>query len=155
MLAEVRVEVCVRPVSFSAILDAPNSGALLHAYAEECLVSDAAPQRTIYEAMERAGVLKCFAAYADDNTLIGFVSILTATMPHTGRLQSTGESVFVDPVYRGTGAGNLLIDAAEQFADSIHAFLSWLPRIDSAFDKVLSHRSGYSLTHSQHTRQPA
>lgn len=155
MLAETRTEICIRPVSFTAILDAPNADKLLKAYAEECLVSDAIPQRSIYEAMEKAGVLHCFAAYASDDTLIGFVSVLTAVMPHTGRLQATGESVFVAQDYRDTGAGILLIEAIEKYTDSIRAVLSWLPRVGSALDKILSRRSGYSLTHSQHTRYPA
>ena len=158
MLTKVRTEVNVvhvQSVSFSVILDAPNADALLRAYAEECLVPDATPQRLIYEAMEGAGALKCFAAYAEGTLLIGFCSILVARMPHTGHLLATGESIFVDSACRDTGAGNLLINAAEQYADSICAPLSWLPRVDSAFDKVLSRRPGYSRTHSQYTRWQA
>ena len=148
-------QVAVLPVSVSTIFSAPNAADLFRANAEECLVPNASPQRTQYEAMEQAGVLRCFGAYADDR-LVGFCSVLVALqMPHTGRPQATGESIFVNPAYRGTGAGNLLIEAAEEYADSIHAVLAWLPRTGSQLDKLLSCRSGYSLTHSQHTRRLA
>lgn len=149
-------EVKILPVSFVAILDAPNSGALLRAYAEECLVPGATPQRAIYSAMERAGALQCFAAYAEADLLIGFASVLTAVMPHTGQRLAAIESVFVAPSYRDTGSGLALLDAAEQHArDSGCSTVVCLARVNSPFDKVLSRRSGYKLTHSQYTRRLA
>ena len=146
------VQVAILPVSFAAILDAPNSVDLIQAYATECLVPGAQPQRAAYEEMERVGALKCFAAYMGGR-LIGFCSILCAVMPHTGFRLATVESLFVDPAYRGTGAGDLLLDAAEQYAKEAGcvAFTA-SARVGSAFEKVLSRRTGYSLTHSQHTR---
>ena len=104
--------------------------------------------------MEKAGVIQCFAAYAlPGNLLVGFVSVLTAIMPHNGRRIAVGESIFVDSRYRNTGAGNSLLLAAEQYATKAECkVLTWLPRIGSAFDKVLSRRPGYALTHSQYTR---
>ena len=152
MITAEKQTVTVLSVSLADILDAPNAVGLIQAYAEECLVPGAKPQRDTYAAMEKAGALKCFGAYVGDS-LIGFCSILIARMPHTGSLQAAGESIFVESLHRGTGAGNLLIDAAERYADSIHALLSWLPRSGSQLDTVLSHRPGYALTHSQHTRR--
>ena len=152
MTTAVGSAVTIVPVSFTAVLDAPNSKALIRAYAEECSVPGAEPQRDIYAAMERAGVLHCFAALAD-GILIGFCAILTARMPHTGNLLATGESIFVDPAYRDTGAGDCLIEAAEQHAQNLGATLAWVPRAGSAFDKILSRRAGYMLTHHQYTRR--
>lgn len=155
-----QTQVVIRPVSFAVIYSDPAAADLIRAYSAECLIPDAQPQTALYSAMEKAGALRCFAAYLDldrdlDRHLIGFASILTAVMPHTGQLLATGESIFVDPTHRGTGAGDLLLAAAEDYADSLGATLSWLPRAGSAFDKVLSRRAGYTLTHAQHTRRQA
>lgn len=148
----VEAQVIVQSVSFVAILEAPNSADLIHAYAAECLVPDAQPQRAAYESMERAGVLKCFGAYLGSH-LVGFCSVISAIMPHTGFRLATVESVFVDPAYRSLGADADLLDAAEQYAaDTGCRLITALARVGSAFDKVLSRRSGYTLAHSQHTR---
>ena len=158
MLTEVHTEVRVLrilPVSFIDILDAENADEILRAYAEECLVPGATPQRSIYEAMEKAGALQCFAAYTEaTDLLIGFVSVLTAVMPHTGQPLATIESLFVDLPCRGTGAGLALLAAAEQYAQDFGCDkLVVTARVGSALDKVLSRRDGYTLTHLQHTRQ--
>ena len=153
MLVEDQTEVHVAPVSFVDILDAPNATGLLSAYAEECLVPGAKPQRAIYEAMEKAGALHCFGAYSGD-ILVGFCSILVAVMPHTGQPLASIESLFVDPPCRDTGAGLMLLDAAEQWAQDFGCDkLVATARVGSTFDKVLSRREGYTLTHSQHTRK--
>ena len=149
MIAEA-TQVTIRAVPFASILDDPAFPDLLEAYKEDCSAPNAGPQRGIYEAMEKAGLLHCFAAYAGD-LLVGFVSLMTVGMPHGNRM-TTGESIFVDPEYRGTGAGEALISAAEEYVDAIGTDLSWLPRIGSAFDKVLGRRRGYTPTHTQHTR---
>ena len=152
MIAVVPTTVTILPVSFRDILDAPNSADLIQAYATECLVPDAQPQRAAYEAMEKAGALQCFAAYVNGR-LIGFCSVLSAVMPHTGFRLATVESVFVDPAYRSLGADADLLDAAEQYAiDSDCRQITGLARVGSAFDKVLSRRPGYTPTHTQHTR---
>ncbi len=153
MTTAVESAVKILPVSFAAILDAPNSADLLRAYAEECSVSGAEPQREIYSAMENAGALHCFASYVDD-LLIGFCTVLTAQMPHTGDRLATVESIFVDPTYRHSGAGDILLTAAEQFArEAGCSNLACLARLGSAFDVVLSRRACYHATHTQHTRR--
>ena len=146
-------QVTILPVSVATIFDAPNATALFRANAEECLVPEADPQRAFYLAMEQAGVLKCFASYAGVR-LVGFSAILCTDMPdHPGKSLATIKNVFVDPAYRGTGAGDLLLDAAEQYATEAGCMaFTASARVDSAFDKVLSRRAGYTLTHSQHTR---
>ncbi len=150
---EIAPEVTVFPVSYAVILDAPNSPDLLQAYAEECLVPDAAPQRPMYEAMEKMGVIQCFAAYFNETLLIGFISVFRTSVPHDGHLISAVESFFVDSSYRGTGAGLMLLAAAELHAtNSGCRCLLASARIGSALDVVLSRRNGYEKTHNQHTR---
>lgn len=156
-MISVEKQVAIVPVSFSEILDAPNSPSLLQAYAEECLIPDATPQRLTYEALEGAGALRCFAAFVypeDSPLLVGFVSVLVAVMPHHGNRLATVESLFVDSDHRDTGAGNLLLEVAEKHArESGCLNLVCTARVGSAFDKVLSRRAGYQLTHVQHTRR--
>ena len=152
-VAEIASKITVLPVSFTDILDAPNAVELLRAYAVECLVPDAEPQRAIYEAMEKAGVIQCFAVYFEDYELIGFVSVLRTVVPHDGHHIAAIESLFVDPGYRSTGAGLLLLAAAERFAtDCGCRCLLASARLGSPLDLILSRRNGYDRTHSQHTR---
>lgn len=171
---EISTQVTIQPVSYSAILDSPNSVDLLRTYAEHCLVPDPEPQRPLYEAMERIGTFQAFAAYFsgqnDDSAipedcdlearvstpvsrLIGFVGVIRAIVPHDGHLIAATESLFVDPSYRWTGAFFLLIAAAEKFAtDSGCRCLLASARINSPLDFILSDRDGYEKTHNQHTR---
>lgn len=201
-MTNTKVQIDIRPVPVAAIFDAPNSADLIRAYAKECLIPDAEPQRATYEAMEKVKVLQCFASYVRptdkdiliakanldaalkanegdvefqigmeclsetgfwqfansvggiaEPLLVGFISVIRAVMPHSGQLVATVESLFVDPAYRGTGAGAKLLSTAEQYAvDSGCVALTCMSRVNSAFDKVLSRREGYSLTHTQHTR---
>lgn len=151
--ATISAAVTVLPVSFATILDDPAAPALLQAYAAECLVPDAEPQRSLYAAMEKAGSIQCFAAYLNQTSLIGFVSVIRTIVLHDGHFIAAIESLFVDLHYRSTGAGLLLIAAVEQFAtDSGCRCLLSSARIGSALDLVLSRRDGYEKTHNQHTR---
>lgn len=145
-------QVVIQPVSVAAIFDAPNSSDLFQANAAECLVPGAQPQRAIYDAMERAGVIMCFAAYSG-SILIGFISVICTVMPHLGKRVATIESVFVDSEYRSTGAGNLLLDAAEQYAVNAGCIaITEATLVGSGMEKILSRRVGYRQTHSMHTK---
>ena len=161
----VDTQVTIVPVSFTAILDAPNAADLIHAYASECIVPDAEPQRPLYEAMEKAGAIHCFGAYAYKDSfemstvngcpslLIGFCSVLCGIMPHDGHLVATISEMFVDPSYRSTGAADLLLGVAEQCAtDAGCRCLISLARDGSPYDKMLGRRPGYNRTHAQHTK---
>ena len=164
-------EVTVLPVSIAMIFDAPNGGDLIRAYAAECLVPDAEPQRPMYEAMESARILHCWAAYLTEDIAphlptapalpepralpppIGFCSIITTVVPHDGHLVATTESIFVDSAYRHTSAFEDLFTAAEKYATAAGCrVLTSGARIGSALDKVLTRRIGFTRTHSQHTK---
>lgn len=157
MIVELAVQIAIVAVPFSTIMDDPAFPDLLRAYATECLVPDVEPQPAIYAGMDKAGMLRCFAAYAQsdssDSLLIGFCSVITAVVPHDGHLVATTESLFVDPVYRHTEAFELLFSAAEQYATEARCrVLTCGARIGSALDKVLSRRAGFTATHTQHTK---
>ena len=163
---EVTSQVTILPVSISAIFDAPNAAHLIRAYAKACIVPDAAPQRYLYEAMDRAGIFHCFAAYVDEAVgepdtpesaphlrLVGFASVICSIMPHDGHLVATLGEMFVDPPYRSLGADGLLMSAMEEKAEALGArCFVCLARTGSAYDKVLSRRTGFTQTHSQYTK---
>ena len=142
----------IRRVSYSEILSAPNAQRLIAEYAAECSIPDAEPQVAMYAAMEQAGALACFGAYADEE-LVGFISIVTSPMPHNGKRVATVESFFVRSLLRGCGAGNFLLDAAEEYATESGCLgILNTARIGSRLDNVLRRRAGYEATHTVHTR---
>jgi GNAT superfamily N-acetyltransferase len=149
--------VAILPIRFTAILDAPNAAHLIRSYAAACIVPDAEPQRPLYDAMEKAGIIHCFGAYSlvgdAGPVLIGFSSVICSIMPHDGHLVASLESLFVDPPHRSTGASDMLLSAAEKFAaDAGCRCFVCQARTGSAYDTVLSRRTGFSQTHSQYTK---
>lgn len=141
----------IRRVSYAEILGADNAPRLIAEYAAECSVPDYNPQAETYAALERAGALQCFGAYVRDD-LVGFVSVLTARMPHNGKRVASVESLFVDRTCRGSGAGNCLLLAAEQYASETDCVaITRTARIASRLDTVLSHRPNCLLTHRVYT----
>ncbi len=144
--------VTIRRVSYSEILTAHNAQQLIDEYAAECSIPDHNPQAEIYAAMEKNGVLVCFGAYVAGD-LVGFVSMLTAIMPHNGKRAATIESLFVLSAHRDSGAGNDLLAAAEYHAAwSMCVALLYTARIGSRLDKILSRRAGCEPSHTVFTR---
>ena len=142
----------IRRISYTAILFARNADELITAYAAECSIPGSVPQPQLYAAMEQAGALQCFGAYVDAD-LVGFVSVLSVTMPHNGKRMGTIESIFVTPSHRSTSAATLLMSAAEQYADELDCVgLIYQPRIGSSLDKILAHRDNCVPTHITYTR---
>lgn len=153
-MTTIRTHACeVKACRAAEIFDDPAGGALLAEYAEECGVEEAEPQRQMYEAMESAGALQCFAAYVE-GALAGFVSVLCSAMPHHGRRVATAESIFVSAAHRKGGAGDALLDAAERHAEESGCIcLVYTARAGSRLDKVLERRSGCTKTHAMYTRR--
>lgn len=139
----------VRRVSASEILASPG---LLAEYAAECSVPDPTPQGAVYEALESAGRLACFAIDSDSQ-VVGFVSVLTSETLHHGKKAATIESLFVQKPYRTGGTADSLLTAAEQYCAVRQCdLLTYMARIGSALETVLSRRRGLERTHSQFTR---
>lgn len=108
----------IRHCTIAEIEQAANIAELLAEYAEESSISGLphpSAQMGMYHIMEEAGALDTFGAF-QDSLLVGFVSVLTYIMPHYGASASTTESYFVAKAYRKTGAGTILLRAAERHA---------------------------------------
>lgn len=107
--------------SVAAVLDAETFPALAAEYEAEALIQGMpAPTARFeaYEALEKAGLLKVFAATVDGG-LVGFISLLVASLPRYGQPVAVSESFFVARAHRKTGAGLRLLKAAEVEARSL------------------------------------
>jgi GNAT superfamily N-acetyltransferase len=143
----------IRKCGVAEILDVGDAQGLIANYAEECLIPDAAPQRWMYLAMEEQGVLTCFGAFIGAGELVGFVSVIVSVMPHHGKKVATVESLYADPVYRETGAGNLLMAAGESHAREAGCVcLTYTARVGSRLETILALRAGCERSHEMFTK---
>jgi GNAT superfamily N-acetyltransferase len=113
------ISTTIRKISYASILGAPNAQALIDEYDAECsipMIGKISPKAATYSALEQAGMLHCFGAYAGDGTLVGFASLLITELPHYSRRVATVESLFVTPGSRPDGAGKRLMRAIEEHA---------------------------------------
>lgn len=110
--------VTIEKRSVAQIMGDPRYIELIDEYAWESAVVDMPAinaKMETYVPMEKTGMLNIFAAFAGEE-LIGFVSVLTPTLPHYGMLVATTESFFVTAGHRGGGTGLKLLKKAEEFA---------------------------------------
>jgi ribosomal protein S18 acetylase RimI-like enzyme len=102
--------------------------------------------------MAQAGALHCFGAYIAGE-LVGFVSVLSAVMPHNGKRIGSIESLFVLPTHRDSGAGDDLLSRAEEHASEAGCVaLLYTARVESRFETVLFRRPGCAPSHVVFTR---
>lgn len=141
-------------VSVTALKGASGMDALLAEYAAEAKspeLPEAHPQWAQYEALEHAGLLTVFAALKGYE-LIGFAAVLLAALPHYVAPLMAMESIFVAKAYRGTGAGQGLIQAGEaRAAERGLAFMITTPA-DSALDRVLCRSERYRCSNRVYVR---
>lgn len=105
-------------ISVTQIQQDPNGAALFEAYSKESRNKDLPkhnPNWDLYHHMENSGMMRVFGAYAD-HSLVGFIVILLAPMPHYSHQIATVESFYVDPEYRSYGAGKRILKVAEDYA---------------------------------------
>jgi hypothetical protein len=139
------MEVVIKPVTYSAILQAPNAQALFDAYSAECSIPEigaCSPQEQTYANLEHSGTMYCFGAFKGES-LIGFATVLCYTGTHYAEKVATVESIFISPEHRELRvARNLMAEvestpssrdawpfstARRRTADSICSSLSYPP----------------------------
>lgn len=93
--------------------------------------------RSSYQNLEDAGVLQALGYYKDYE-MLGFVVVLVNLIPHYSAAIGLTESIFVTKQHRNTGAGLLLLRAAEKHAASKGAigFIASAP-VGSSLARVL------------------
>lgn len=114
----------VQPATVAAIMEAPEFAALVAEYAAESAIDGLPPPQarmSQYRDLEAAGLLRAFAAITDAGELAGFISVLSAPLPHYGRTVAVSESFFVGRAHRASLAGLKLLVAAEAETATIAA----------------------------------
>lgn len=107
----------IRPCYVADIESAVDVVAEYSSYAIDGLPL-ASVQWELYKKLEAAGVVKVFGAF-NDETLIGFASVLTQVSMHYGTQISLSDSYYVCKAHRKGGAGLKLLKAMQSFAKSI------------------------------------
>ena len=138
----------IRKVSVDSVLSDPDLISLLTEYGREVSFEAGPkpkPDFERYKVLEKSGSFHVLGCY-DGNTLIGFMTILVAVLPHWGRMMGVSESYFVSSAYRKTGAGLALLHKGEIFAKELGAeyFLVSAP-VGGRLEEVLPH-VGYDET---------
>ncbi len=135
----------IRPMSYRDIIDAPNAAELFAEYESECAnpeLGPISPQADLYAAMEASGGLQAFGVYENDS-LIGFLTILIWTVPHYGKKIGSNADIFLASEHRGSGTGAKMIALAEGYAKSKGAIcFQWTVPAGSRFAKLLSFNVG-------------
>lgn len=140
----------VRRITMEEFEHAPGVGALMAEYAAEAAIHEIGPpnpQFATYRAMEASGMFHTFGAFADGQ-LVGFLFLITPTLPHFGQLVGVTESFFVGAAHRKSGAGTQLRLVAEETAGAAGAagILMSVP-FGGKLGKVLP-RAGYRETNT-------
>ena len=115
----------VRQISVAEAFARPEFSVLCREYARESALSglpDPQEKLSAYQALEASGstAFSAYGAFLGD-LLIGFIVLLTPTLPHYGVAIAVAESLFVGCGYRKTGAGMLLVRQAEKRAKEIRS----------------------------------
>lgn len=142
--------ISIKPIQFGVILQEQNA-ALIAEYGAECSIAGIGainPQPDIYAALERAGVMCCFAVICDYH-VVGFANVLITVMPHYGRKVATVESLFVAKAYRNTRAGVSLMTVIEAHAMAAGcAGILYSAPTGGKLERLLSRQKKYQRTNS-------
>jgi hypothetical protein len=147
-------QLLVRRVNHRDILDYARGCELLSEYAEECSIPQIGtsdPQREIYAAMEKSGLMHCFGLFDDRSIprLIGFATLLIHVLPHYGKRIANVESLFVGKAHRAYGAGEILKVGIEQYAKEQGCVgILYNARAGSRLEKLLTLQPEYERTNS-------
>lgn len=113
----------IRPSSVDEFFAHPCAKALLSEYALECANRDLPepkPDRELYRAIEKVGILHVIAAFEGDQ-MLGFVTLLVARNMHYSALIANTESIFVAAAHRSGDTGGKLLTAARNKAIELGA----------------------------------
>lgn len=135
------------------------SQALIAEYAAECsipAIGEINPQGEVYDAIEKAGVLRAFMVFEDVFDRIGFAIVLTPILPHYGARVATLESLFVARDKRKGGAGRKLMEAVERYAkDAACVGILYSSPAGSQLEKLLAASKEYQRTNAVFFRRLA
>ena len=138
----------IEQVPFAHLNNNPDVHELVRQYAEESHYDGLPypdPDIGMYERLDAAGALICYAAYCDGR-VVGFMIAIASSIPHYRQLMVSNESLFVAKPYRSTGAGVALIRSMVDHAKGIGAaaFMTTAP-LTNGLGKILT-RMGFKHT---------
>ena len=113
----------IRKISVADFFNHPSSADLLSSYGEECRISGMPrinPDRSVYDLMEKSGLVSIFGAFDGDN-MDGFLVLLVSKNPHYSQLIGTIESIYVAKDKRKGGAGLELINKSKSVSKELGA----------------------------------
>lgn len=148
-MAQGKIRVEVRKASVAEAVSNPRFLELAREYAAEAKIAglpDPDEKLAAYAALEHSGIFQGFAAFLGAE-LIGFIVVLLPVLPHYGAAVGVTESFFVAKAHRHTGAGLMLLRAAENHVRAAGApgVLVSAPK-DGVLAEVLQRRRGYRET---------
>lgn len=146
----------VRRCSCADVMENPAFPALADEYAEECRIAGLPwPDGKLqtYQYIERSGTFQPLGAFIDDS-VVGFAAILAPVIPHYGVTIAVTESLFVGKAFRKTGAGLLLLRAAEAYAREVGSpgMLISAPS-GGILDRLLTVRKGFRETNRAYFKE--
>lgn len=103
------------------------------------------PDEEKYLAIEKNNKLLCLAAF-DGDSIVGYsISIIDNHLHYMDLVVCMNDVLFVDPVYRKSRCGILLIKNTEQFASDMGAkMLLWHAKSNTALDHLMP-KIGYAV----------
>lgn len=146
----------VKEVTVEEFKNSEGMSAMISAYSKESttnLIDDrTGPDWDLYQSLEDKGIFSLIAVYHHD-TIVGFMALLTTTMPHYSELSTTVESQYVSPEYRPYGTGQLLMDHATRVAKDKGSVIMFMSApVDSRLSKV-AHRFGFKATNTTYSKK--
>lgn len=104
----------MRPMTVAEFFNRPEANDIIAEYTTESGNPDlgnAMPSQKQYEQMERSEILNVIGAF-DEDSLVGFVTVVVTMYPHFGKLVGSVESIWLRKDKRAGGAGLRLLKAA-------------------------------------------
>ena len=103
------------------------------------------PDRAKYQAIERAGKLLGLAAFCDDKIVGYSLNVIDTHIHYAELVCCVNDVLFVDPVYRNSRCGIMLIKQTESVAKNRGAKLMlWHAKSETALD-LLMPKLGYGV----------
>lgn len=145
----VPIHTTVRACSVEEIMGDPSFPMLSDEYEAESKIKGLpSPTRKMeqYQEMAWTGMLHPFGAWHGDQ-LVGFISLLTPTLPRYGALVAVVESFFVAKAHRKGGAGLRLLREVERVAAECQSPGIFVSSPIAAVLVEILPRRGYSASH--------
>lgn len=145
----------IRRVTVEEFLSNDNLDYIFGMYAKESkgvLVPQVKPDFNLYLSLENVGMLDVIAAYKG-TVLVGFMVLITNTLPHYSEKATTVESQFVLKENRKYGTGKKLLDYAVQVAKDNGATVMFMSAPIGGVLNRVAESFGFTSTNIVYTRK--